>query len=61
VFDRFFFPKMEAMRKHDVEAETCEHAQNREHGNALTKPLSLVKDCVSFEQSHNACIVLLFP
>jgi hypothetical protein len=35
---RFFFPKMEAMSKNDVEAETCEHAQNREHGNALTKP-----------------------
>ena len=29
---------MEAMSKNDVEAETCEHAQNREHGNALTKP-----------------------
>ena len=35
---RFFFPKMEAMSKNDVEAETCEHAQNRKHGNALTKP-----------------------
>ena len=29
---------MEAMSKNDVEAETCEHAQNRKHGNALTKP-----------------------
>ena len=35
---RFFFPKMEAMSKNDVEAEACEHAQNRKHGNALTKP-----------------------
>ena len=43
---RFFFPKMEAMSKNDVEAETCEHAQNRKHGNALTKP-KVERDTIS--------------
>ena len=33
----FFFPKMEAMGKNHVKAQTCEHAQNREYGNALTR------------------------
>ena len=37
---------MEAMSKNDVEAETCEHAQNREHGNALTKP-KVERDTIS--------------
>ena len=31
------------MSKNDVKAETCEHAQNREYANALTKPKVLGK------------------
>ena len=40
---------MESMSKNDVEAETCEHAEDGEHGDALTEPLSFVKDCVSLQ------------
>ena len=51
---------MEAVSKNNIKAETGEHREHREHGYALAKPLSLVENGISFEQSSHSGVVLLF-
>jgi hypothetical protein len=56
--ERFLLAKVETMSQDNIEAETGEHGEDGEHGDALAAPLPLVEDGIAFQKRCHPSIML---